>query len=165
MTVCAFITLGPAEYALGAERLELKLTFDKNEYKKTDPIKVNFTLINKGAKGVYVNNRFFLNTEDSPRQEREIYLIAVSPSGEKLPCKVEDALETGLPRTDNFVLLAPGEETSLNREKHIKHFFDFGTLGTYKITAVYQNVYGEEIGVGAYKGKLKSKPAEITIVE
>ena len=85
-------------------------------FTKTEPIKTKFILANNGKKPVFVNNRFFINSKDSPKEQREIYLIVISPSGEKLPCKISG--ETGLPRTDNFVFLQPGEEAALKRERN-----------------------------------------------
>ena len=143
--------------------LELTISFDKDEYKQSDPIYINFKLKNKGKNPIYVNDRFFLNSESSKKKDREVYLSVVSPKGKELPCKA--SYETGLPRTDNFVLLKPQEEASPKRKRGVKHYFDFKESGVYKITAVYQNVYGREIGVGAYKGKIVSKPVTIKIVK
>ncbi|MDP8258507.1 MAG: hypothetical protein P9L90_03695 [Candidatus Aadella gelida] len=150
-------------YARSNSPLELTLSLDKNEYKKADGIVLSLSLKNTGKKAIYVNKRFFLNGESMSAGERDVYLTVESPSGEDLPCKV--SAETGLPRTQDFILLEPGEEAKLEREKNIKYFFDFDELGKYKITAFYQNVHGEEIGVDAFKGKVISKAVIITIVE
>lgn len=148
---------------LAGEPLRLTLTFDKEEYKETDQINVDFTLKNIGKKPIYVNKRFFLNSKDSPKEQKEIYLSVTSPSGKELPCS--SSTETGLPKTEYFILLNPGEEVSLDRQRSIKYFFDFTEPGIYKVVAVYQNVYGDEIGLDAFKDRIESNPVTIKIVE
>ncbi|MBU1061606.1 MAG: hypothetical protein KJ957_01600 [Candidatus Omnitrophica bacterium] len=148
------------------ESLELSLSFEKTEYKKTDPIPVVFKLENKGKKPIYANKRFYVNSKSSPETHREIYLSATSPSGEDLPFKESRVSEDiGLPKTGYLVLLNTGEEISSDRPRDIKYYFDFKELGTYKITGVYQNSYGEEIGLDTFKNKVQSDAVEIKIVE
>lgn len=144
--------------------VRFNITLDKSEYKKTDSIQVTLTLENNDKKPVYVNTRFYINKEDSPKKEREVYFIVTSPSGEKLPHR-ERSYETGLPKTDYFVLLKPGEEISAQRKCYLKGYFDIKDPGTYKITAVYQNVHGAEIGIGAFEGAVKSETVTMKIVE
>ncbi len=143
--------------------MKLGLSFDKTEYEPRKPINMTLTLKNKTRKPIYVNKRFHLNSKESPRGEKEVYLIVISPSGKELPCKVSNT--DGFPRTDELVLLEPGREVSIDRQKGINGFFDFDEPGTYKITATYENVYGEEIGVDAFKGRIKSKRVKIVILE
>ncbi|MCK5451510.1 MAG: hypothetical protein KAI70_07080 [Candidatus Omnitrophica bacterium] len=150
-------------YAKTKGSLVMVVSTDKTEYKKTDGIMVTLKLENCGKNALYVNNRFFLNSDKSDPKNKEVHFIVEDPSGEKMLCKID--LETGLPRTDNFISLAPGEETEIKRPRNIKYFFDFENVGEYKITAVYQNVYGEEIGVNAFKGKIISNPVIIKISE
>lgn len=144
--------------------LGLTISFDNSEYKQSDQINIDFKLTNKGEAPVYINKRFQLNSEDSDKKDREIYLSIISPSGEKLSYKTPYS-ETGLPKSDYFVLLKPGEEAGLERKYNIKYYFDFTALGTYKITAVYQNVYGDEIGLDTVKDEIKSDTVEIKIAE
>ena len=146
-----------------AGNLEFKISFDKEKHSEKDPILINFELDNKSKESLYVNKRFYLNAADSLEKDREIYLLVVSPSGEKLQCK--RSTETGFPRTDSFVLLKPGEQISSDRARNIKRLFDFEAPGIYKITGIYHNVYGEEIGVEAYKKKIKSKPIKIEVIK
>ena len=163
LLTAAFILFLPTSYANAKNDLELSANFDKNEYKTSDGISIQLLLKNAGKTPVYVNKRFFMNAEEASSENRDVYLIVESPSGEKLPCKV--SYETGLPRTADFVLLAPGEEAKPERDKNIKYFFDFSKPGDYKVTAVYQNIRGQEIGVDTFKGKLTSKPSVIKVVE
>ncbi|MCQ9204774.1 MAG: hypothetical protein NG737_00450 [Omnitrophica bacterium] len=143
--------------------LVLTLLFDKSQYKKSDQIYVEFKLKNNGEEAVYVNNRFYLNSKVSKKDDREIYLSVISPKGIGLPSKISQ--ETGLPKTDDFILLKSGEETVSQRKRGIKPYFDFLELGVYKITGIYQNVYGREIGLNVYKGRITSEPVTIEIVE
>lgn len=144
--------------------LKFSISLDKTEYKKSDRIYVNFALKNEGRKPVYVNKRFHVNTEDSPKEAKEVYLIVTDPSGEKLAYK-KKAYDTGLPKTDYFVSLKRNEKAASERKKRLKTYFDIGKTGEYTITAVYRNVYGKEIGVDAFKGGLKSAAVTIKIVE
>lgn len=143
--------------------LEISISFDRDEYRQSDPVYINFKIENKRKRPVYVNKRFYLNSEESPEKHREVYLTVQSPSGEELVCKA--SYETGLPKTDYFVLLKPDEETISDRKQNIKGYFDFKETGLYKITAIYQNIYGKEIGIDALKDMLISKPVTIRIVE
>jgi len=149
--------------AAAEKGLELSISLDKSEYKKNEPININFKLENKTKKPIYANKRFYINSEESAAGQREIYLSVTSPSGEKLPCKI--SYETGMPKSDYFALLNPGEEVSAEYNRNIAYYFDFTQPGTYAITAVYQNIYGGEIGIDAFKEKIISKPLKIKIVE
>ena len=152
-------------YAATYKGLRLSVSFDKDEYTQKDPINLTLKLENKGSREVYINKRFYINSEDSPNKYREIYFSVLSPSGEKLTYNEKAFRETGLPKTDYFILLKPGEEAGMERPRNIKYYFDFKDPGAYKIKAVYQNIYGEEIGVDAFKGELVSKPVTIKILE
>lgn len=149
--------------ALTGKGLELTVSFDKNEYKQSDQIYVTFRLKNNTAKPVWVNKRFYLNSKESAKKYREVCLSVISPSGIELPCNM--SLEPGLPRADYFILLKPGEEVSVDRQQNIKHCFDFSAPGTYRITAVYQNIYGKEIGLDVFMDKIESKPVTIKVLE
>ncbi|MFH1752958.1 MAG: hypothetical protein ABH875_02135 [Candidatus Omnitrophota bacterium] len=148
-------------YAAGS--VELIVFADKDEYTLGEPISLTFKLKNKGKDPVYVNNRMYLSSKEAPADQKDIYLSVISPEGEELAYKT--SYETGLPRTDHFILLEPGGEIERERKQGIKHLFDFEKTGKYKITAVYQNVFGKEIGIDAFKEKIKSKPITIKIVE
>jgi len=144
--------------------LQLTVTFDKEEYKANDPVSVSFALKNTGKEPVYVNKRFQIASKDSPKEDREIYFIAMSPKGEEMPYKAQP-YKPGLPKSDYFVLLKPGEEAASEHKMNFKAFFEVNAPGEYKITAVYQNAYGKEIGVDAVKEEIKSKPVMIKISE
>lgn len=151
--------------AASSKGLELIFSFDKEEYKKSDYIYIEFKLKNKSKEPVYVNKRFHLNSESAAKEDREVYLSVISPSGGELSFNTTSPAETGFPKTDHFVLLAPDEEVGSERKQAIKHRFDFKEPGTYKIIATYQNVYGKEIGLDTFKAKLVSKPVTIKILE
>jgi hypothetical protein len=156
-----FLNMFPADAAKNPIRFSV--SFDKKEYKQNEAININFKLKNISKRPIYVNKRFHINSEESPKEEKEVFLTVISPSGEKLPCKL--SYGTGLPRSDHFVLLYPGEEVEMDRKRNIKYYFDLKDIGTYKIIATYQNVYGEEIGFDVFKEKIKYKPVTIKIVE
>ena len=157
------IVWGSVSFSHAGQKTPVKLaiTLDKEEYGKSDGIMMTLGLENTGKESLHVNKRFFLNSEESLPEYREAYLIVESPSGEKLPCKI--SMETGFPRTTHLVELGPGEKVEVDRPKNIKYFFDFTDPGEYKMTAVYQNIYGEEIGVNVFKEKIVSEPVTIKI--
>jgi hypothetical protein len=148
---------------LAARGVELIISSDKNEYALTDPIYIIFKLKNKAKKPVYVNQRMYVSSKEVPKEGRDIFLTVISPSGEELLCKTSN--DTGYPRTDHFLLLDPGQEIERERKQGVKHLFDFKEAGKYKITATYENVYGDEIGIDAFKERIESKPITIRIVE
>jgi hypothetical protein len=143
--------------------VKFTIASDKEEYKKDESISIDFKLKNTGNKAIYVNARFYIIPEDDAKKNGEICFSVISPAGEKLPCKV--SYETGLPKTDYFVLLKPGEEIGAERKPVINYYFDFSGPGSYKITAAYQNKYGAEVGLDAFKGKIVSQPIIIKRVE
>ncbi len=161
ITISSILSYAGSAYA--ARGIELIVSSDKGEYASTDPIYLVFKLKNKSKKPVYVNKRMFVGSEESEPTKRDIYLTVISPEKEKLPCKV--SYDTGFPRTDHFLLLNPGDEIERDRKQGIKHFFDFDTPGKYKITVTYENAYGDEIGVDAFKKRIESKPITLRILE
>ena len=162
-----FIVLGIliiySDGSLSAAGLDFIISFDKTEYKKDDPINVEYKLKNNGKTPVYVNKRFFVNSEKSKEEEREIYFKITSPLKKELVFKQD--LATGFPKSDYFVLLNPGEEIGAERPRNIKYYFDFNEIGQYEIIGVYKNSCGKEIGLDTYKGKEASKPVTITLIE
>lgn len=136
--------------------LKFSLILDKNEYKIGEAVNATFKLENKGKNPVYVNKRFFLSSEEKPKEKRDVFLTITSTSGAKLPCNF--SYETGLPKTDYFELLEPGKEVTSEWKRDLRGYFDFAEPGTYKVVAVYQNAYGREIGLDAFKDKVVSEP-------
>jgi len=142
---------------------KLTLSFDKTEYKKSEPVMMDIRLENTGDKPIYVNKRLLINSEERPAGSREISLSVTSPDGKKLPCKV--SYETGFPKSDYFVSLKPQESVKLENKRDLRNYFDLTRPGEYKIIATYQNIYGDEIGIDAFKDKVASDPVTIKISE
>jgi hypothetical protein len=92
-----------------------------------------------------------------------VYLSITDSFGNTIPCK--QIFQTGLPRTEDFVLLKPGEETTSDRKRNLRAYFNLRRLGKYTIVAYYQNVHGRELGINAFRGKLVSAPISIEITE
>lgn len=145
------------------DSLKLSVLLDKSEYRQEEPINALFKLENKSKMPIYVNKRFYLSSENMPKEKKDLFLIVTSPSGAKLPCKF--SYETGFPKSDYFVLLEPGKEVVSEYPRNLRGYFDFDGPGTYKVAAVYENVYGKEIGLDAFKDKIRSTAVSLRIVK
>ena len=147
-----------------SQDMEFTISCDKTDsYKAQDPIQITFKLKNIGTTPVYVNKRFFLGPEEGLVNDREVFLSVRSDSGQKLLYKF--SYKTGLPKTDYFVLLKPGEEAVSEYPRNINGSFEFNEPGEYKITATYQNAYGSEIGLDVFKDKLVSNAIVVKIIK
>ena len=142
--------------------LKFSVSLDKNEYKPKDPINVTFKLENKGKEPIYVNKRFYLSSENMPKEKRDVFLIVTSASGAKLPCKF--SYETGIPKSDYFELLGTEKEVVSEYKRDLRGYFDFNEPGVYKIIAVYQNVFGEEIGLDTCRDKITSSAISFKLI-
>ena len=156
------ITLSKAPSWAESAKMLFSISLEQNECKSDEPIYVTFKLQNKDKRGVYVNKRFYLGSEEMPKEKREVFLIVSSPSSTKLICKY--LYETGLPKSEYFELLEPQKEVISEFKRDLRAYFDFAESGTYQIVAVYQNVYGKEIGLDTFTDKVISKPVLLKIL-
>lgn len=163
MPVAAWLLLWPAILCAEGGGLVFIASLDKSEYTAEEPISATFILRNNGKQAVWVNKRFFFASEEAPKEKKEVCAVITAPSGNKLPFKFP--YETGVPKSDYFELLEPGKETKSEFPRNLKGNFEFQESGTYKIKVTYQNVYGGEIGLDAFKGKLMAAPVSFTIVK
>lgn len=153
----------PASPKGGQSDIVFTAALDKTEYAGEEPVNLTFTLKNKGSSKnpVYVNKRFYFGSEESPKNQKEVYVTITAPSGEKLPYKFP--YETGYPKTDYFMLLEPGQEANAEYPRNLRGNFEFKEEGTYTATAVYQNAFGRELGLDVFQGKLTSGPVKFEI--
>jgi hypothetical protein len=144
--------------------LKFSILLEKSAYKWEEPINVTFKLENKGKEPEFVNKRFYLNSEDIAKERRgEVVLKVISPSGKELPCKF--SYETGLPKSDYFELLEPSKEIISEYPRNLRGYFSFEEPGVYKVAAVYQNIFGKEIGLDVFKDKLSSDSVSFKIIK
>lgn len=146
-----------------AVNLKFSIVLDKSEYQPNEPINVTFKLENNGKQSVYINKRFYLSSEAMPKEDREVYLIVISPLGEKLPCKF--SYETGLPKSDYFELVMPNKEAISEWPRNLGGYFDLTEPGEYKVTGIYRNAFGPELGLDVFKEKLVSSSVLFKIVK
>jgi len=144
-------------------RLKLGLILEKAEYSASEPINVILSLKNLGDNPVMVNQRFYVSAKEAAQNQKEVYFDLISPAGVKLPCR--NFYETGYPKTDYFKLLAPGEVVKSEYPRNLKGYFDIVEPGTYTLVAVYQNVFGSEIGLDVFKDQLVTDQVKFTIVD
>ena len=142
--------------------LALSLILEKSEYSSGEPVNVVLALKNQGTDPVVVNQRFYISSEEAPQNQKEVYFELISPSGVKLKCQY--VYPTGYPKSDYFKLLAPNEEAKSDYPRNLKGFFEITEPGTYTIKAVYENSFGQELGLDVFKGPLVSLPVKFTIV-
>ncbi len=124
---------------------------------------ISFTLKNAGKQPAWVNTRFYLSSQSVPDEDREVFLILTSPSGKELPCTF--TYPTGLPKSDYFKLLQPGEEAASEQPRDLRGFFELKEAGAYTVRAVYHNLFGSELGLDAVKGPLHAEPVTFTITQ
>lgn len=140
--------------------VEFRASLDKPSYTLADPILLTFTLKNAGGP-VWVNTRFYVNSRTVPPDDREVYLMVTAPSGKELDCIY--SFPTGLPKTDYFKLLEAGAELSSEQPRNLRTFFKLEEIGTYTLTATYDNVFGAELGLDAAHGPFTSAPVQFTL--
>lgn len=145
------------------ESVTLAIVLEKAEYKLSDKIETGFKLVNGGKEPVWVSKRFKLGTPEAAPEEKELVLQVKAAGGEPVETKVRD-YESGLPKSDYFQLLQPGEEASSERKWDLKDLAKIEKPGDYEITAVYQNTYGKELGLDVFKGKVAAT-AKVKIIE
>lgn len=159
LIVAAFVSFWAAPLACAEEEIRFSIITERPESKLAEKMEVRLRLRNEGKAPVVVNTRFKLGTPQGKPDQREVALEAVSGPGDKVPLKFSD-YETGLPKSDDFKLLAPGEEITSERAWDLKALFDFKAPGAYRVRATYQNTFGKELGLEVFRGKL---PAELEI--
>jgi len=144
--------------------LKFSILLDQSEYKGQEPINATFKLENTGKESIWVNKRFYLNSEDIAKDRRgEVALKVTSPSGKQLPCKF--SYETGFPKSGYFELLEPAKEVVSEYPRNLRGYFSFEEPGVYKVVALYQNIFGREIGLDVFKDKLTSEPVSVKIIK
>lgn len=160
LAVMFFLT----EYgSCASAKLQFSVILDKTEYLADEPVNATLLLKNTGDLSVMVNKRFYISAQEADKNQKDVYFILTSPSGENLPCKY--FYETGYPKTEYFKLLAPGEEVKSENPRNLKGFFEIKEPGVYQLSAIYENVFGAEIGLDTFKDKLVSKTIKFTVVE
>ncbi|MBI5149348.1 MAG: hypothetical protein HZA28_01060 [Candidatus Omnitrophica bacterium] len=157
----------PSPLAAASNDLVFTASLDKTEYAPEEAVNATFILRNNGKKSVYVNKRFFVNSDTAPKNAREVSLAvtsspgAGSASGGKLEFKFPG--ETGYPKSDYFELLEPGKEVKSEYPRNLRGNFEMNDPGVYTLTAVYQNVFGRELGLDVFQGKLTAESVKFTI--
>ena len=136
---------------------------EKPEYKLSDKIEVGFKLENKGKEPVYVNKRFKLGPAKAAPDQRELILEVKAVDGSAIEMKNLD-YETGLPKSDYFQLLQPGQEASSERRWDLKDLAKIEKPGTYEITAAYQNTFGKELGLDVFRERVTAS-AKVKVME
>lgn len=136
-----------------AQEVELKLALEWEEYKLSENIDCEFQLWNRGDRPIWVNKRFKLGSEKADPRQKELVLLVKEASGAPVEMKTFDH-ETGFPKSDFFVQLKPGEKAAADRKWNLKDLAKIEKPGEYELTAVYQNTYGKELGLDAFKQKI-----------
>lgn len=145
------------------DEVALGIVLDKPEYKMSDKIEIGFKLVNQGKEPVYVNKRFKLGSAKAAPDQRELIIELKSLEGN--PAKVKELdYETGLPKSDYFQLLQPGQEAASERKWDLKDLATIEKPGTYEVTATYQNAFGKELGLDVFREKATAS-AKVKVTE
>lgn len=148
--------------AKAKESVALEIVLEKQEVPLSGEIQTGFKLVNKGKEPVRVNQRFKLGSAKAAADQRELILEVRAADGSPVEMKNFD-YETGLPKSDYFKLLQPGEEAAAERKWNLKDLAKIEKPGDYEITAVYQNAFGKELGLDVFQGKATAS-AKIKVV-
>ena len=143
--------------------IEFRASFDRETYGRADPLQVTFHLKNTGTQPVWVNTRFYLAAETAAPESRDVFLKVTAPSGAEVPCTFSH--RTGLPKSEYFQLLAPGQDASSEHPRDLRAFFDLKETGTYRVVATYANAFGAELGLETVKGPSTSAPVTFTVTQ
>jgi len=141
--------------------LKLEVVFDREEYKKNEPVIVSFKITNESKQPIWVNTRCYLANEEV--KKRDMTLELFSPNGEPLVSNY--SFRTGYPRTEIFYELEPNEDFTSDNRRHLAGYFKIQEIGQYTAVGIYENQFGDEIGIDAYKKRIVSEPATFTITE
>ncbi|MBI3322575.1 MAG: hypothetical protein HYZ94_02725 [Candidatus Omnitrophica bacterium] len=133
------------------DEVALEIVLEKPEYALSDKIEIGFKLVNKGKEPVYVNTRFKLGTPAAAPAQKELVLEVREAGGAALEMKVTD-YESGIPKSEYFVLLKPGEEAAYDRKWDLKDLAKIEKPGAYEVKAAYRNAWGKELGLDVFPG-------------
>jgi hypothetical protein len=65
--------------AQSSPKMEFSIVLENSECKLEEPIYATFKLKNTGTIPAYVNKRFYLGSEEAPKEKREVFFIITSP--------------------------------------------------------------------------------------
>jgi hypothetical protein len=146
----------PALAAGRSPKVKLVLVMEKEEYRLSEPIELQFKLVNADTEPVFVNTRFKAGTPSAEAGQRELVVEVRQADGREVPSKIRD-YPTGLPKTEDFHQLEPGGEFLHEKKWNLKDVFEITQPGIYRVTAIYENVYGAEIGLNAFRGPARAE--------
>ena len=136
--------------------LVFSLVLEKEAYRLSDEIRIGFKLENRSKKPLYVNKRFKLGSFKADPDQREVVLEVKSVEAGPVEMKPVD-YPTGLPKSEYFERLQPGQEAVSERDWDLKSLAKIERPGAYELTATYQNVFGKELGLEVFRRKLTTR--------
>ncbi len=135
--------------------LLLGLKLDKTAYKLSEPIIATLSLSKRAKADQLINTRLALNVLG----EREVGFIVTTPSGRS--ARFLPKIRVRRLRDNDFVILDSAHPIQVKYD--LKEFYLLDEIGTYIVSAIYQNQSDPQNGLSAWKGKLESNTLQFEI--
>jgi hypothetical protein len=153
--LATWIGMGFVHTASARPEIRLELLIEKRSYKMSEPIEMKFKLVNVGKKPIWINTRMKSGTPSADPRQREVWVEMEGPDGKSVASKIRD-WPTGLPKSESFQLLQPGQSFVHEKAWDLRDIFEIDRPGTYRIRATYHNVFGKELGLDVFQGPIQA---------
>jgi len=115
--------------------LTFAISLPKQDFALGEQVPLTMTLQNASTTALTVNRRLAVNDKNAPRRLHEVSIFILAPSGEEAAFDWD--LRIGLPRSEDFSTLAPGD--SVQRMADLTDLYILDQRGEYLVFAIYEN--------------------------
>jgi hypothetical protein len=154
--ICATVAGQPARAQ--EPLLQLKLNFDKNEYRINEPIVARISLKNAGSTDLVVNSRLLFNRPIGPH---ELFFHIIGPDRKVVvfTARIRASFESR-----DFIMLKP--QQVLEKSYNLSRVHRLNSPGRYVAVLFYENQQDPPTELklpSAWKGRLKSNSLSFSI--